>query len=507
MKIRREKVKRYVITFLMIALIFVFFPHTGQCYNLDFGGQVSSLYVLRDTNGFENTFMDELEGVQWRNTLDFQLTIKPEYNSMPSVYVEKVFLAYRGAYDAIFELTDRYDNVEEKERDDYEIGKDEVEWLNDLREAFVDIVARSGAHKANLRLGRQIVRWGETDSFNVVNVVNPSDYSYQQAFSNPDDLAIPLWMGRLDYTVVGLGFMDSFGIELLAIPDIRPLQVGPLNGRDGFANFDAPYSYTFSGFDGIGITRIREDVPDDSWENMEYGISMSFGIGDLQAALHYFVGHQDAGALDWTQYITWVGSGGLFGVPELTFTHPRQRVYGYSFNYFVEWANLVLRGEGSLTDEEFLFETPALSNGFDISQIEPTKVYRNMIGIDKDLHPTWIGTRSALTCAIEAYWRHVDDWETNPALHPSDKEDTVIYTCMLLTDYHHGQIKPTVLVMYDTEGCWMSNMSLKYDPDGKWLFALGLSCFFGNENGISAFSYGGALINNSEMSFKVTYRF
>ncbi len=500
--------KRHLVTLSMIALILLSYSGNGQSYTVDLGGQVSSLFVLRDTNGFESTFMDNLYGVQWRNTLDFELTLRPEYEGRPPVYVEKVFMAYRGAYDAIFETRrDAYNNILEKERADFEIGKDDAEWGNDLREAFVDCVARGGSQKANLRLGRQIVRWGETDSFNVANVVNPSDYSYQLAFSNPDDLAIPLWMGRLDYTVVGAGFLDSFGIELLAIPDIRPTQLGPLNGKDGFADFDAPYSYSFSGFDGLGITRIREDVASNTWENMEYAISMSFGIGSLEGALHYFVGHQDNGALDWTQYIMWAESGGMVGVPELTFKHPRQRTYGYSFNYFVEWANLVLRGEGALTDEMYLFETPTLSNGFDISQIETAKVYRNMLAMDKDLHPAWIGTRSALGCAIEAYWRHVDDWKTDKTLHPMDKEDTYIFTFLLYTDYHHGAIKPTVFVMYDTEGTWMTNVSIKYDPDGKWLFTLAQSSFWGNENAISDFSRNGVMINNSEMSFKISYRF
>ena len=499
--------KRYVIAFSMIALMLLVSPDIGQCYKLNFGGQVSSLFVLRDTSGFHNG-LDDWYGVQWRNTLDFEVTVRPEYLGEPTFYVEKFFAAYRGAYDAIFATrSDAFDNVEEKERDDFEIGLDDVEWTNDLREVFVDLVARGGRQKANLRLGRQIVRWGETDSFNVVNVVCPADYSYQLAFSRPDDIAIPLWMGRLDYTVAGLGFMRHFGIEVLAIPDIRPTQLGPLNGKDGFANFDAPYSYTLSGLDGLGITRFREDVPSNTWDNMEYAISVAFGIGDLEAALHYFVGHQDNGALDWTDYILWAGSGGFIGVPELTFTHPRQRTYGYSFNYFVEWANLVLRGEGSLTDEEYLFETPALSNGFDISQIEPTKVYRNLIGIDKDMHPTFIGTRSALTVALEAFWRHVDDWKTDPNLHPTDKEDTYIFTCMMLTDYYNGRIKPTIFVMYDTEGAWMTNASLAYDHDGHWMFTIAQSAFYGNENAISDFSRGGVMINNSELSFKVTYRF
>ena len=498
--------KRHALTLSIMLILFSILSGNGYCFTYDLRGQVSSLFIMHDKDGFENGFMDNLYGAQWRQTLQFDLTVKPEYGAgTPSVYLEKVFMSYRGSYDAIFELTDRYDNLVEKEQDDFEIGKDDVEWENDLREVFVDLVAEGGAQKVNLRLGRQIVRWGETDSFNVINVVNPSDRSYQMAFSNPDDLAIPLWMGRLNYSIAGLGFFDSLGIELLAIPDIRPTQFAPLNGRDGFATFDAPYGFLLSAFDGFGITYFRQDVPDDNWENMEYGISVSFGIGSLEASLHYFVGHQHDPAIDWAQYFLWAG-GFPGAVPEITFRHPRQRTYGYSFNYFVQWANLVVRGEGSLTDKASLMDLE-ITNPFDLDGISRKTVIQNMLGIDKDLHPKWIGTTSALGCGIEGYWRHVKDWYTDPDLHGFDKRDTFIVTCLMYTDYWNYKIRPTILVMYDTEGCWMTNASLKYDPDGKWLFTLAQSSFWGNENGISNFSYGGALINTSEISFKVTYRF
>jgi len=499
-------VKRYVIILSMIALMFVFYPGKGQCYTVDLRGQVSSLFVLRDTTGFQNGLGD-FYGVQWRNTLDITLTLRPEYAGNPSVYVDKVYLAYRGAYDAIFDVRrDAYNHIEERELDDFELGLDDVNYENDMREAFVDFVAEGGTQKANLRLGRQIVRWGETDSFNVINVVNPSDRSYQMAFSNPDDLATPLWMGRLDYTVAGMGFLDSFGIELLAIPDIRPTQMAPLHDENGMLTFDAPYAYTLSAFEQFGgLSRIYEDVPSNTFENMEYGISMSFGIGSLETAIHYFVGHQDDPAIVMSDYFTWVFTGGVFGAPEFTFTHPRQRTYGLSFNYFVEWANLVLRGEGALTDKMSLMEMDFTNPN--LTMLTERKVYQSMLAIDKALHPTWIGTRSALDVSIEGYWRHVDDWETDANLHPFDKEDTGIFTCFLMTDYLHGTIKPRILVMYDTEGTWMTNAAIVYDPDGKWLFQLAQSSFWGNRNAISNFSYGGALINNSELSFKVGYRF
>jgi len=171
----------------------------------------------------------------------------------------------------------------------------------------------------------------------------------------------------------------------------------------------------------------------------------------------------------------------------------------------VEWANLVLRGEGALTDEMSLMEMD-FTNPL-LTMLNKKKVYQTMLAIDKDLHPNWIGTRSALSSAVEVYWKHIHDWNDHKYFHPFNKDDTIIITALFYTDYYNGRIKPTVFAMYDTEGTFMTNVKLDYDHDGKWLFTIAQSSFWGNRSAISDFSYGGALINNSELSFKMTYRF
>ena len=495
--------KRYITIVSWIVLILLSYPVNGHCLGVDVRGHVSSLFILRDTDGFQHGFLDENEGVQWRNELQFDLTLKPEYAGMPTYYLEKVFMSYRGAYDAIFELRDKYDNVREKSPDDFELGKDDLEWENDLREVFVDLVAEEGMTKVNLRLGRQIVRWGETDSFNVINVVNPNDNSYQMFFSDPDDLATPLWMARLNYNVTGVGIFNNLGFEFLAVPDIRPTQLAPLGNKDGFINVDAPYAFIMQGlYDGMaanglaGIVRLKEDVPDDTWENMEYGMSLDFSIESLEGSLHYFVGHQDQGVINWT------------GFPTLYFEHPRQRTYGYSFNYFVAPLNGVIRGEGAYTDKMHLGYNPT-GNPFAFPEIAKKTVIQNLLGFDKDLHPGWIGTTSALTSAFEIYWQHIQNLEVdeNPAIYAADKKNTGIATVMFLTDYHHGTIKPRIMAGYDTEGSWMTNMNLAYDPDGKWMYQITQMSFWGNKTPLSRYSVGGVMQNNSELSFRIYYRF
>ncbi len=491
--------KRHITIVSWIILILMFYPVSGQCINVDFRGQVSSLFIMRDVNGFQYGFMDHLRGMQWRNTLEFDLTLKPEYRPGASYYLEKVFMSYRGSYDAIFECRrDAFNEIREKSPADYELGKDDIEWENDLREIFVDLVAEEGMTKVNLRLGRQIVRWGETDSFNVINVPNPNNNSYQMFFSNPDDMATPLWMARMNYNVTGAGVFDSVGFEFLAIPDIRPTLLAPLGDHNDRLNTDAPYAFIFDEFvnQGLGgIITIKEDVAANTLENMEYGISLLLSLGDLETTLHYFVGYQDDGVFDW------------IGFPTLEFKHPRQRTYGFSFNYFVAPLNGVLRGEGAYTDRMHLGYNPT-GNPMAFPEISSKIVDQVLLGFDKDLHPKWIGTTSALISAFEFYWKHIEglEVENDPAVYATDKRDSYILTCLFMTDYHHGMIKPMVTAAYDVDGVWMTRAAVGWDPDGKWLFELTQMSFWGRKDAISQYTKA-PLIENSELSFKVSYRF
>jgi len=244
-----------------------------------------------------------------------------------------------------------------------------------------------------------------------------------------------------------------------------------------------------------GLVKIKEDVAANTWENMEYGISLLFSLGDLEATLHYFTGHQDDGVFEWT------------GFPTLTFKHPRQRTYGFSFNYFVAPLNGVLRGEGAYTERMHLGYNPT-GNPLAFPEISSKIVDQVLLGFDKDLHPKWIGTDSALTSAFEFYWKHIEGLEVknDPNIYAADKRDSYILTCFFMTDYYHGTIKPQVSAAYDVAGTWMTRAALGWDPDGKWLVELTQMSFYGRRDAISQYTKA-PLIDNSELSLKVSYRF
>ena len=593
---------------VLVCLWVCFDANYSYSLTTDFHGRLQSNYVLRDTNGFQNKFMDSVTCSQWLTELKFDLTIRPEDFNFGNVQVSKIFLTYRGSYDAVFDVTDKWDNVRDKSPDDFELGKDDLKVENDLREAFVDLVSEFGSGQSVvLRLGRQIVQWGEADGFNVVNLINPQDNSNKMFFDKPEDLAIPLWMGRLDYSTGAIGPFNSLDLELVLIPDIRPHQFAPLDQTSTRYddNNNAPYAFGFKEVKAWGIPalteyaepllklnnidflqgtelldsinavtihngisvddgsnlltnllpalsqklggsatprpfiEIKDDVPSSNWDNMEYGGKIRAALGISEFSLYYLRSYADDGGIELSRALT---------ESVLTFRHPKQDMYGFSFNTYVAPINAVIRGEGNIVSKVPVFDLtppftklffgtlpgnlvgdglktsilPDLPLGLDPSMSHPGysmhRVYQALLGFDKSIWIRWLNSHNMINASMQAYWRHICDWSYHPVYRPWDQENNYRFTGFFWTDYDSGRIHPELFVMYDAEDAWMTNLSVKYTRDGKWFCKFGFMAFWGDENegdgssinryssnGVGPFTMPVDLTKISELSFTVGY--
>ncbi len=406
-------------TFMVVLVCLGICFNANYSYSLttDFHGRLQSNYVLRDTNGFQNKFMDSVTCSQWLTELKFDLTIRPENMGFGNIQVNKFFLTYRGSYDAVFDVTDRWDNVRDKSPSDFELGKDDLKVENDLREAFVDIVSEFGAQQSVvLRLGRQIVQWGEADGFNVVNIINPQDNSNKMFFDKPEDLAIPLWMARLDYSTGMVGPFNSIDFQFVAIPDIRPHQFAPLDSSltDPYDHNNAPYAFGFKSVKDWGIPTLTEFLEERLGKigpgmndllgpilDYDNGLSVSDGCKLLMETLPNFAdsplgnligaSYESPGPIELVEdvpasNIDNMEYGGKVRLaygssevslyylrtyqddpainlsegltrPALIFEHPEQDMYGISFNTYVSCINAVIRAEGNIVSKMSFYDT------------------------------------------------------------------------------------------------------------------------------------------------------
>ena len=410
----------------LFGLFMAILASAGICLDADysyalktgFHGRLQSNYVVRDTNGFQNKFMDSVTCSQWLTELKFDLTIRPEKMTYANVSLEKIFLSYRGSYDAVFDVTDKWDDVRDKSPGDFELGKDDLKVENDLREAFVDFVSEFGSQQSIvLRLGRQIVQWGEADGFNVVNIINPQDNSNKMFFDKPEDLAIPLWMARLDYSTGMIGPFNSIDFQFVAIPDIRPHQFAPLDSSatGPYDHNNAPYAFGFrevkdwgipclTEFLEEGIGRIGPKMNDMLGSIVDYdnGLSVSDGSKLLMYTLPDFANgplgkligasYESPGPIELIEDVPASNfdnmeyggkvrlaygcsevsfyylrtyqddpainlSEGLTRRPALIFEHPEQDMYGFSFNTYVAPINAVIRAEGNIVSKMSFYDT------------------------------------------------------------------------------------------------------------------------------------------------------
>lgn len=441
-----------------------------------------SSVVIRDADGFQKGFMDEAEAVQQKNSLDVQLTYKPDNEmSFGPVSLKKIFAFYRGYYDSIFDIRrDTYNEIRDTGEGEDEIGLEDIEYGNDMRELYMDL-GGTNIGGLNLRLGKQIVTWGEADGFTLLDVINPSDYSDNMFFEDPEITKMPLWMGKANYQArPSMGAIKQVNLELLAIPDIRGTRYAPLD-----YSMQAPYAFSFKGMSGFDIIH---NVPDATLEDFERGgrITLNFQNG-LQTKFGYFRGVQDAPAI--TIGPSETAPAGL----QAEFNHPWTETYGAEFNYYVQFIDAVFRGEGSLTKGGTITDTTS-AKGY-----SEHDAYQALLGLDRNY--TVPGIHDPVYLNLQVYWKHMDIDE-DQAIYPGTLEDSYRITAATGTKFYQGRIEPSLLVMYDPEdnGTWMTSAKCRFRHRNDWFTEVKQISFWGDEDAVSPFADS---IGNSELSFFV----
>ncbi len=125
---------------------------------------------------------------------------------------------------------------------------DEYEWEVEIQEAYLQGSLREDL---DLKLGRQIVNWGRSDSLRVLDVINPLD-NREPGLADIEDLRLPLAMVKLDY------FWEEWTLTGLVIPEIR---------------FDKnpPFGSDFN----PSLGPLPESKPDSFSSDAEYGMALT----------------------------------------------------------------------------------------------------------------------------------------------------------------------------------------------------------------------------------------
>ncbi len=172
----------------------------------------------------------------------------------------------------------------------------------ELREFFVDLMFRS----VDLRIGRQIVRWGVLEGARITDEINPLDL-HEFILREVQDRYIPLWMVKADF------YHGINKTELLWIPDLE---------------FHRPAK---PGSEWEQLQRLENlEEPAQNFKNSEWAIRTALPLGQWDVSFSYFYTWDDFPSAFRTIFDL-----GQFGVPPgVNFDprHTRLHILGGSFS-------------------------------------------------------------------------------------------------------------------------------------------------------------------------------
>lgn len=142
----------------------------------------------------------------------------------------------------------------------------------ELRELYIQ---GSLTPDLDIKIGRQIVVWGKSDSLRVVDVLNPLD-SRETGLVDIEDLRLPVAMAKADY------YVGNWQLSGILIPEIR-------------FNKTAPYG---SDFYPAPAPPASEIVPADGLDNMEYAMALSGRFQGWDMSFHAASIYNDSPYLD-----------------------------------------------------------------------------------------------------------------------------------------------------------------------------------------------------------------
>jgi len=169
-----------------------------------------------------------VEWAQFRNDLQFKFIYERlvenemlfEQISIPHVARADFFAHYRGRFDPIYYIREKYRNLADKETRENLVFPE-----NEFREMFLDMnFGQVGPGELSFRIGRQQIVWGESDLFRSLDIINPLRLDQNSLVGERfDDYRTPLWFIKFLYNVGTIGPFSDVGIEPFYGPNWQPV--------------------------------------------------------------------------------------------------------------------------------------------------------------------------------------------------------------------------------------------------------------------------------------------
>ncbi len=460
--------------------------------------------------------------------------------SMGPIEEATLKLTYRFAYDSVYDIRESF-------RDNFSVDeRDTLKYENWIREAYVELVMPP----LTMRLGRQQVVWGETDTFRALDVINPLDTEWHFAREPWEDIRIPLWMVRGIYDIGKVGWLEESFIEGIWIPgDFQRNRASPDPRRPwgfyGGRRRERANSVIVDGHFADPVSIVRDQKPDRALESSEIGVRFKAVWGQVDFGLHYFWTLSDTPGVKVRNDLTFDSTVGnrRTRTEFLDLVNPRSHVVGVAANYAEEYfTQTVFRVEATYTTGIPITLGTLDRRGVprevdrDRNNFMTTEQTLLMLAFDR---PTWIRPLNKLRTFFitgQFFWQHYTEFNrffrgtssVRRALEPGTgaiipdrfisvntdrlSEDQVVATLAASTSYGPGGlIQPLVAMAYNPLGTtFFHRLSLDYLYSNHLIFRLTHDFYWGKSTEEPWFiggRFGAARDNRIETIFLVIFQY
>ena len=312
-------------------------------------------------------------------TQDYELYDYETFNARSTLKLEVMYHAYKGPqyelnfytvwkdfYDAAERLDGGYKRYLRWGSDGGSKGLEEARTYNQFKDLCREMYSELNGPMFQVRLGKQIVSWGETSFERMVDDINPVDArgNLNPAYPDFSEIKQGLWMGRFFFTPPDQPMDMTY--EFLLIPDYEPT----INWPVGY-HMMHPKAYNTMANPNEMMEANYRDAPDDSWHKMEWGGRIRGFLAGFDWTLSYFHHRVDDGVLGPNRALK-QGIGPLLGNTALSrrlglyplkdiYKYPWQDTIGFTLNKPVDVTIPIIPGtdlamSGNLVRLEAIWE-------------------------------------------------------------------------------------------------------------------------------------------------------
>ncbi len=355
------------------------------------------------------------------------------------------------------------------------------------------------------RVGKQIVQWGETDGFLLMNQINPIDQRRGMSDVEFETTIIPTWLIRAEYKPVwNPQWIQDLNFQFIFDPNADFAKNQAIEMGADYSGIWNPYVEAIPGV--AYLARYRDALSEpDAWDPQGHAFAFrtSGTVGGARVTLNGYYGRSHE-----------LARSGAIGAdlepfkwdPNYLLVHPHYEAYYPYFRFvgatftkdldFLKTSALggvapVLRFEGL-----YAFDSTFSTNNNNIAQYVQEQgnnfwtsdEYRWMVGFDWKVRVNALNPKAYFFISPQFYHRHIVDYPQAGHLgtYVTDilYQNTYTTSLMVNTTYLHNKLQPSVF--------WLRNWSTRsqffrpqiaYEYNDTWKYTLGAIIFIGEKDG------------------------